>query len=173
MRKTRINELIRQAMPPYLDSIRDFYRGCRMVAKAYGIEIRGDRIGVKQKHRIALAVLKNGVPTWPDAPPSRPRTAKESPQSKIDDFYTSWEWRRLRYDFLKDRDRRCECCGAQPSDGVKIVIDHIKPIRHHWHLRLNFGNLQILCEDCNMGKGSRDETDWRPANVIRLVKPGI
>lgn len=82
-------------------------------------------------------------------------------------FYSSWEWARLRYDFLKGRQRRCECCGATPEDGVRIVVDHIKPIRHHWHLRLDGANLQMLCDPCNMGKGSRDETDWR--NVVPML----
>lgn len=76
------------------------------------------------------------------------------------DFYKSWEWKTLRYEFLKSRQRICDCCGRSPKDGIKIHVDHIKPIRFHWHLRLKISNLQILCEDCNMGKGSHDETDW-------------
>jgi 5-methylcytosine-specific restriction endonuclease McrA len=42
-----------------------------------------------------------------------------------------------------------------------VVVDHIRPIRHHWELRLDINNLQLLCDDCNKGKGSTDETDWR------------
>lgn len=54
-----------------------------------------------------------------------------------------------------------------------MVVDHIKPIRKHWHLRLDSNNLQILCDDCNMGKGSRGETDWRQHNnVIQFPKNG-
>jgi len=82
-------------------------------------------------------------------------------QDIIDEFYQSWDWKRLRYDFFKDKKRLCQCCGATPDDGIRIVIDHIKPIRHYWDLRLDPKNLQCLCNDCNMGKGSRDETDWR------------
>lgn len=89
---------------------------------------------------------------------------KKVQQDKIDAFYASWEWKRLRYDYLKGKERRCECCGARPSDGVRIVVDHIKPIRHYWHLRFEKSQLQMLCDDCNMGKGSRDETDWREQN---------
>ena len=85
-------------------------------------------------------------------------------ERQISGFYDSWEWKRLRYDFLKDKQRRCQCCGATPESGVRIVVDHIKPIRHYWHLRLDSANLQILCDDCNMGKGSRDETNW--SNVV-------
>jgi hypothetical protein len=79
----------------------------------------------------------------------------------IKSFYESWDWKRLSFDVKQERGRKCECCGAKAPD-VRIITDHIKPIRHHWHLRLERSNLQILCDDCNMGKGSRDETDFRP-----------
>ena len=80
-------------------------------------------------------------------------------------FYASWEWKRLSFDVKLERGRKCECCGAKAPD-VRINTDHIKPIRHHWHLRLDKANLQILCEDCNMGKGSRDESDFRALNAL-------
>lgn len=83
-------------------------------------------------------------------------------QTAIDDFYASWEWARLRYRTLQKAGRTCMCCGATPGDGAKIHVDHIKPIRRFWHLRLDPNNLQVLCEPCNMGKGSWDETDFRP-----------
>ena len=56
------------------------------------------------------------------------------------------------------------CCGATPENGAIIHVDHIKPIRRFWAMRLQPDNLQVLCEDCNMGKGSRDQTDWHPDN---------
>lgn len=90
-----------------------------------------------------------------------PTAGHQQSQKAIDNFYKSWEWRRLRYDFIKAKKRKCMCCGRSPSDGIVIHVDHIKPIRRYWHLRLDINNLQILCEDCNHGKGSRDETDWR------------
>ncbi|WP_197033391.1 HNH endonuclease [Bradyrhizobium sp. URHD0069] len=81
-------------------------------------------------------------------------------EDAIREFYASWEWKRLSYDAKLERSRKCECCGAKAPE-VRIHTDHVKPIRHYWHLRLVRSNLQILCEDCNMGKGSRDETDFR------------
>jgi hypothetical protein len=94
-------------------------------------------------------------------PPPKDNRPNEEAISK---FYASWEWRRLRYDFIKDRDRVCQCCGARPPD-VRIVVDHIKPIRFFWSMRLNKDNLQLLCDPCNMGKGSRDQTDWGQINA--------
>ena len=67
--------------------------------------------------------------------------------------------------------QRCQACGARKSDGVKLVVDHIKPVRHYWHLRFAGDNLQVLCEPCNLGKGSWDQTDWRCSPDIRPQRP--
>ena len=81
-------------------------------------------------------------------------------------FYRSWEWKQLRYQVLKERGVCCECCGATTADHLRIVVDHIKPIARYWHLRLDKTNCQVLCNDCNMGKGRSDETDWSAANIV-------
>lgn len=86
-----------------------------------------------------------------------------------DEFYKSWDWRTLRMEVLKEFGSACQCCGATPGmkdatgSPVRICVDHIKPISKHWHLRLDRSNLQILCDECNQGKGNWDETDFRPA----------
>lgn len=78
-------------------------------------------------------------------------------------FYDSKEWKRLRYRVLKKYGACCMCCGKNyKDDRVKIHVDHIKPRSKHPHLALDFENLQILCEDCNIGKSNLDDTDWRP-----------
>lgn len=85
-----------------------------------------------------------------------------------DEFYKSWDWRTLRMKVLKEYGATCMCCGAtkQHKDmtdaTVQIVVDHIKPIHHYWDLRLERSNCQILCQECNQGKGAWDETDYRP-----------
>lgn len=76
-------------------------------------------------------------------------------------FYRSFPWRKLRLEIIKKHGRRCLCCGATPEDGIKIHVDHIKPLRFNWNLRLDPNNLQVLCEICNHGKGNWDKTDWR------------
>lgn len=81
-----------------------------------------------------------------------------APLSKHKQFLKSPEWRRLRYKILLARGKTCECCGAV---DVQIHVDHIKPASKYWHLRLDPSNLQVLCEDCNKGKGAWDETDHR------------
>ncbi len=63
----------------------------------------------------------------------------------------------VRYDVLA-RDRKCKLCGRGPSDAI-LQVDHIIP-------RAKGGsndpsNLQVLCAECNQGKGARDDTDFR------------
>jgi len=90
-----------------------------------------------------------------------PTTSAVPSATAIKSFYNSWQWKRLRYAFLKDRERKCQCCGAGPETRAKIVVDHIKSIRHFWSLRLDPKNLQVFCDDCNRGKGSHDASDFR------------
>lgn len=77
------------------------------------------------------------------------------------DFYRSREWRELRYEALIRCGRRCMCCGAQPKDGIILHVDHVKPRSKYPHLELDINNLQVLCEDCNLGKSNIYEHDFR------------
>lgn len=70
-------------------------------------------------------------------------------------------WVRLRYEVLVERGGRCECCGATAADGKRMHVDHIKPFSTHPELEFDRSNLQVLCQDCNIGKSNVDQTDWR------------
>ncbi len=60
----------------------------------------------------------------------------------------------LRYDVLKRDNYKCCICGASARmDGVKLEVDHIKPISKGGKTVLN--NLQTLCMDCNRGKSNK------------------
>lgn len=76
-------------------------------------------------------------------------------------FYASEDWRRLRYQAPKRSSGTCECCGARPSYGRPLHVDHIRPRSRFPDLALDLSNLQVLCADCNIGKGAWDATDWR------------
>lgn len=80
-----------------------------------------------------------------------------------DNFYSSWEWKRARYEALRRNGRVCGCCGWSPDKGGDnyLVVDHIKPIRLHPELALDPKNHQVLCNDCNMGKSYRYQDDFR------------
>ena len=111
------------------------------------------------------------------APVPRIGPAKAAPEQKQpstalkQEFYSSWEWQTIRMRVLKERGRACECCGATAGrktlggETTRICVDHIKPISKFWELRLSFENLQVLCHECNMGKGNWDYTDWRSGTV--------
>ncbi len=78
------------------------------------------------------------------------------------DFYISREWRELRYKALKKNNGCCVLCGrSRKKDNVILHVDHIKPKSKFPELALSLNNLQILCEDCNLGKSNYDSTDWR------------
>lgn len=108
------------------------------------------------------------------------RTSTHTPSvSEKTEFYKSWEWRKLRMQVLKLQGRSCQCCGASPgekdmsSKAVKITVDHIKPISKFWGLRLKRDNLQVLCDECNQGKGNWDETDFRAADAWIVEPAGV
>jgi 5-methylcytosine-specific restriction endonuclease McrA len=62
---------------------------------------------------------------------------------------------------LKYRDKPCMAYGCGPKQGVWLNVDRLKPRKTHPHLALSVSNCQILCSDCNKGKGNWDDTDWR------------
>jgi 5-methylcytosine-specific restriction endonuclease McrA len=37
----------------------------------------------------------------------------------------------------------------------------VQSVREHWDRRLDPTNFQLLCDDCNLAKGSRDTSDFR------------
>ena len=92
----------------------------------------------------------------------RPEVAIDWPPA--DAFYRSYRWRRLRTDALEDNRERygaltCECCLTGATE--RWHVDHIRPRSTHPELALEPANLQVLCADCNLGKGTRYATDWR------------
>lgn len=92
--------------------------------------------------------------------PRAPKTIR-GVDVKSDAFLSTYEWRRVRMMALKKYGPRCQCCGATPTTGAVMNVDHIKPRKLFPDLALEVSNLQILCHDCNHGKGNWDTTDWR------------
>jgi len=80
---------------------------------------------------------------------------------KTANFYRTPEWRKVRYEALLRCGRACMCCGAKPSDGIILHVDHVKPRSKYPQFELDINNLQILCEDCNLGKSNIYEDDFR------------
>jgi Homing endonuclease associated repeat/HNH endonuclease len=57
---------------------------------------------------------------------------------------------RLRAQVLMRDSATCRLCGRKPSDGIILHVDHVVPWSKGGETVL--GNLQILCEQCNVGK---------------------
>lgn len=76
-------------------------------------------------------------------------------------FYWSEAWRNLRFKILRKYNFTCLACGRKPP-SVIIHVDHIKPRSTHPGLELDPDNLQLLCEDCNLGKSNQSQDDLRP-----------
>lgn len=128
-------------------------------------------VGVtKGQARIVLQKFANtGELELPNAPP----IAKKKYQKKFKkngDFFMSPEWRTLRYMALNKYGKQCMCCGAKAGNGIVLHVDHIKPRSKFPNLALDITNLQILCEDCNLGKGAWDQTDHRPQ--LKVIEGG-
>jgi len=89
-------------------------------------------------------------------------------RDKKSGFFNSMEWKRLRATVLEQQGAACQCCGRTHKDyNVILHVDHIVPISKDWERRLDITNLQVLCEDCNIGKGNRFQTDWRKTQGVK------
>ena len=79
-------------------------------------------------------------------------------------FLQTPEWRRIRYDALRENDGRCELCGRnkhQLPPGEYLTVDHIQGRKARPDLALEITNLAVLCTADNAGKGNRYADDWR------------
>lgn len=70
------------------------------------------------------------------------------------EFYLTREWKKLRWEVLVESDGKCQMCGRSKSDGAILHVDHIRPRSKFPYLELDKKNLQVLCGDCNIGKGA-------------------
>lgn len=114
----------------------------------------------RQKYRAKLAERRrNGL--MPVKAKDRAPTMIEGVDVTSVEFLSTYEWRKTRMIALKKYGARCQCCGASAATGAVIHVDHIKPRKLFPQLALDVDNLQVLCHECNHGKGNWDMTDWR------------
>ena len=87
-------------------------------------------------------------------------------EDKLHNFYNSAEWRYTREQAKRELTPMCPVCGSEHN----LHVDHIKPIRYFFEERLNPSNLQILCGDCNLEKGSmlNWSLEWHIKNKTML-----
>jgi len=77
------------------------------------------------------------------------------------DFYKSAAWKELRYIALANSEGCCNLCGARARDGIVLHVDHIIPRSVNPEKELDLENLQVMCDDCNIGKSNYDDINWR------------
>lgn len=117
----------------------------------------GETMGAKAAYAWLLKRYAPGIKDLPSVP--RRKTGAPTHRGS---FYDSEEWRAVRFEALRKSDGCCTLCGrSKRRHGVVIHVDHIKPRSKFPHLSLTLSNLQVMCEDCNLGKSNRDDTDWR------------
>ena len=97
------------------------------------------------------------------------------PLEETKKFYKTDEWRALRKEYMeknKAKNFKCNYCDENVSLNRSLNIDHIKPLKTHWNLRLDINNLQILCKDCNKFKASKQNNPKEEAfiNKQRIVQ---
>lgn len=104
----------------------------------------------KQSAALGLKVLRHGRINF-----------ENLPKANSSEFLESSAWKRLRIQAFEKYGNKCQCCGASPEDGIRLNVDHIQPRKLFPELALSLDNLQILCSDCNHGKGNWSMSDWR------------
>ena len=109
------------------------------------------QVAKKQQKKSTLKIKKKFTPYKPDF-------------VQTNEFLSSYEWRKIRLEALLKYGRKCLCCGSSPETGAVLNVDHIKPRKTHPELALCLDNLQVLCHECNHGKGNWNDTDFRQKN---------
>ena len=120
---------------------------CYLISQEFGDIIPSKKAGYKE-------LIKKTV--------KRINRAKFKPKaSPANEFYRSTAWKELRYIALANSEGKCNLCGGSAKDGLRIHVDHIKPRSKFPEYELDLDNMQVLCEDCNIGKSNFDSIDWR------------
>lgn len=72
---------------------------------------------------------------------------------------------KMRYQVLSRDNFRCRACGRGATDGVKLTVDHARPV--DWGGTNDLSNLVTLCDECNRGK--KAWVDTVPSQTLREV----
>lgn len=129
---------------------------CIITCQILGVYVRGDLHSNQLLRWVWSQVLSH----------KRQKSAPVKKKALSDNFYNSRAWQILRYQAFEKYGNKCQCCGASPSDGAVLHVDHIKPKSTHPELALDLRNLQILCKSCNLGKINQFDTDWRGTRTV-------
>jgi len=112
----------------------------------YSAGTYANRFGSWRKSLEAFVAWANEEDSLPDAPSgTRAEGVKRSPRSA--------NWKQRAQVLMRDG-ATCRLCGARPEHGVRLHVDHLTPWSDGGETVLE--NLQILCEQCNIGKSNEN-----------------
>jgi len=80
-------------------------------------------------------------------------------------FYNSPEWERVRYLALTRDFGLCQDCLDEKKITPADVVDHVKPLKLFWHLRLSLDNLRSLCSKHHAIKTAEDRRKYGVGRV--------
>ena len=75
---------------------------------------------------------------------------------KVDPFYTSKAWYRVRTKRLVMDQYRCVNCGVSVRGKGAARVDHRLPRRQYPEYALSINNLRTLCVACDNARHTRD-----------------
>ena len=67
----------------------------------------------------------------------------------MNNFYNTEEWKKLRFRALVHYPRKCMICF---TNNRELVVSHKRSISEFPELKLEISNIEILCDDCKIGK---------------------
>lgn len=75
---------------------------------------------------------------------------------KYEAFYHSTVWKKLSYQY-KLANPMCEACLKRGVIRKVDIADHIVPIKQDWTKRLDYSNLESLCQYCHNDKTESEQ----------------
>jgi 5-methylcytosine-specific restriction enzyme A len=88
---------------------------------------------------------------------------------KAREFYHSKEWQRVRQAALMRDNYLCQDCLEEKRITPADVVDHIKPVRWFWHLRLELSNTRSLCHAHHNKKTAEDKKKYGEGQVKNFL----
>lgn len=81
----------------------------------------------------------------------------DNKDKEIKKFYNSKGWQNTRRYTMIHYDWMCQMCERKGLKQLADMVDHIIPVRMQWSKRLEFNNLQPLCNGCHNKKTADDK----------------
>ena len=97
---------------------------------------------------------------------------------EVENFYTTWTWRKCRKAFAESKNNLCERCLSrgviQPGNKDQpLEVHHKVPLTpeniHTPNVTLNWNNLELLCKKCHDAEKERKTKRWRIAEDGRVI----